>query len=107
LSAQLWEKNLCIPNLGYFSFQTIGGAISTTNHASSTKYGSLATSVVALDLITANGEVLHITKDNKDLFDAARNGLGCLGVISSVTLQCVNSFYLEVVLRLIMFTNCS
>jgi FAD/FMN-containing dehydrogenase len=38
---------------------------------------------------------VHITKDNKDLFDAARNGLGCLGVVSTVTLQCVPAFQLE------------
>jgi len=29
------------------------------------------------------------------LFDAARNGLGCLGVVSTVTLQCVSAFSLE------------
>jgi len=44
--------------------------------------------VAALQLVTPNGEVREVTADSDaDLFNAARVGLGALGVVTEVTLQ--------------------
>jgi len=101
LSVELWQSGLTIANVGWMDFQTVGGAVQVSTHASSIKLGNLASKVIAMEVISASGEVLNITSQHnnnsqeKDLFDAARNGLGLLGVVSTVTLQCEDAFNLE------------
>lgn len=52
--------------------------------------------VVALTLMTADGAVLECSESsNADVFQAARVHLGCLGIILTVTLQCVPQFHLQ------------
>ena len=52
--------------------------------------------MVALTLLTANGTLLECSESsNADVFQAARVHLGCLGVILTVTLQCVPQFHLQ------------
>lgn len=52
--------------------------------------------MVALTLMTADGEVLECSESrNADVFQAARVHLGCLGIILTVTLQCVPQFHLQ------------
>lgn len=52
--------------------------------------------MVALTLLTADGTVLECSEtSNADVFQAARVHLGCLGVILTVTLQCVPQFHLQ------------
>jgi L-gulonolactone oxidase len=54
--------------------------------------------VHALELMTADGQSVQCSRDeNTELFDAARIGLGALGVITRVTLNCVAAFALQAV----------
>jgi FAD/FMN-containing dehydrogenase len=73
-----------------------GGLISTTGIAGYTlggglgwlmaKYGLAADNLLAVDLVTADGEVLHVDADsNPDLFWAVRGGGGNFGVATSFT----------------------
>ena len=81
-------------------FQSIAGAVSTATHGTGLRYGSVSSLVVELELITAAGEVLRCSHDqNPDVFAAARCGLGALGLISTVTLQCEPAFCLKSVER--------
>lgn len=49
-----------------------------------------------MTLMTADGAVLECSESsNADVFQAARVHLGCLGVILTVTLQCVPQFHLQ------------
>ncbi len=96
LNALLDALGLAMPNLGDIDAQTIAGATSTGTHGTGAKLGGLSTQIAALDLVLANGEQLHCSPtDHPDLFDAARVGLGALGVISTVTLRCVPAFVLH------------
>ncbi|GAB2655399.1 D-arabinono-1,4-lactone oxidase [Kribbella swartbergensis] len=96
LNAGLAAFDLAMPNLGDIDKQTISGAISTGTHGTGARLGGLATQVVALDLVTADGSVLHCSaEENADVFNAARISVGALGVIFSVTLQCVPAFLLR------------
>jgi L-gulono-1,4-lactone dehydrogenase len=82
-------------NLGDVDVQTISGAISTGTHGTGAKLGGIATQVRALELVLADGSVLHCdAQQNADVFAAARVGLGALGVITMVTLQCEPAFAL-------------
>ena len=82
-------------NLGDIDVQTIAGAISTGTHGTGAKLGGIATQVRGLELVLADGELLACDADqHPDVFAAARVGLGALGVIASVTLQCEPAFAL-------------
>ncbi|MGH8962292.1 MAG: D-arabinono-1,4-lactone oxidase [Jatrophihabitantaceae bacterium] len=93
LNTALWHLDLALPNLGDIDVQTISGAISTGTHGTGAKLGGMATQVHALQLVTATGELLDIDSGH-EAFDAARIGLGALGVIATVTLQCEPAFAL-------------
>lgn len=86
---------LAMPNLGDIDRQTIAGAISTGTHGTGSSFGGLATQVVGVQLITGTGELITVSAaENPELLDAVRVGLGALGVLVSVTLQCVPAFVL-------------
>ncbi len=95
LNEALWSLGLSLTNLGDIDVQTISGAISTGTHGTGARFGGIATQVRALDLVLADGSVRHCAADNEaELFAAARVGLGALGVIATVTLQCEPAFAL-------------
>ncbi|GAA1590850.1 D-arabinono-1,4-lactone oxidase [Kribbella hippodromi] len=96
LNTGLAAFDLAMANLGDIDKQTISGAISTGTHGTGARLGGLATQVAGLDLVTADGSVLHCSvEENPDVFAAARISVGALGVISSLTLQCVPAFLLR------------
>ena len=98
LNSLLWELGLSMSNLGDIDVQTISGAISTGTHGTGIRLGGLATQVRALQLVLADGTILDCSRtENADVFAAARIGLGALGVLATVTLQCEPAFALRAV----------
>jgi L-gulonolactone oxidase len=98
LNGRLAQLGWALPNLGDIEYQTISGAISTATHGTGIKLGGLATQVVGLELVTGDGSVLRCSaEDEPEVFACARVGLGALGVLSTVTLQCVPAFNLHAV----------
>jgi L-gulono-1,4-lactone dehydrogenase len=96
LNTGLAAFDLAMANLGDIDKQTISGAMSTGTHGTGARLGGLATQVVALDLVTADGSVLHCSaEENPDVFAASRVSVGALGVITSLTLECVPAFLLR------------
>lgn len=96
LNAALDTLGLALANLGDIDAQTVAGAISTGTHGTGARLGGLATQVVALDLVLADGTVARCSAEERpDLFQAARVGLGALGVIATATLRCVPAFTLH------------
>jgi L-gulono-1,4-lactone dehydrogenase len=95
LNEALWHLGLSMSNLGDIDVQSIAGAISTGTHGTGAKLGGLATQVRALRLVLADGTLCDVdAAADPDLFAAARVGLGALGVIATVTLQCEPAFAL-------------
>ena len=95
LNAALAEFGLALANLGDIDAQTIAGALATGTHGTGARLGGLATQVEELELVLADGSVVTCSASSRpELFNAARVGLGALGVISTVTLRCVPSFTL-------------
>ncbi|MCK2026788.1 FAD-binding protein [Microbacterium sp. SSW1-47] len=89
---------LAMQNLGDIDRQSISGAISTGTHGTGATFGGLATQVVGVTLITAAGEFLRIDEQHQpELLPAVAVGLGALGIIVEVTLQCVPSFVLHAI----------
>jgi len=89
---------LAMQNLGDVDRQSIAGAISTGTHGTGTRFGGIATQVRGLTMITADGAFLRIDGENSpELLPAAVVGLGALGIIVEVTLQCVPAFSLHAI----------
>src|ERR1700728_199396 len=95
LNAALDGLGLAMANLGDIDAQTIAGALATGTHGTGSGLGGLATQAVGFELVLADGSVVACSAaDRPDLFCAARVGLGALGVVATVTLQCVPAFSL-------------
>jgi L-gulonolactone oxidase len=84
--------------MGDIAYQSIAGATSTATHGTGTQFGNISSRIVALRLVTADGSIIDCSADeNRDVFEVARVGLGALGILSTVTLQCVPAFRVHAV----------
>lgn len=96
LNRALAERDLAMANLGDIDHQSIAGAISTGTHGTGLRVGGLSTQVAGVRLVTADGEVREADATHDPaLFEAARLGLGALGVLVAVTLRVVPAFSLH------------
>src|SRR5205823_13963478 len=93
LNAVLAEHGLAMPNLGDIDRQTVAGALATGTHGTGAGFGCLPTFVSALSLVTGSGEVVRCSSG--DVFSAALVNIGALGVVTEVTLRCVDAFTLR------------
>jgi FAD-linked oxidoreductase len=100
LGDELLARGLAQENLGDIDVQSIAGAISTGTHGTGIRFGTLATQVAGLTLVTASGDVIECSEThNPDIFKAAQVSLGALGVIAAVTLRVVPAKRLRFVSR--------
>lgn len=98
LNPLLWDLGLAMINLGDIDAQSIAGAISTGTHGTGARFGGLATQIRALKLVLADGAVVDCSaEENPELFHAARLGLGAIGVIATLTLQCAPAYMMRAV----------
>jgi L-gulonolactone oxidase len=87
-----------VENMGDIAYQTIAGATSTATHGTGVAFGNISSRIVGLRLIAADGSALECNAtENADVFEAARVGIGALGIVSTITLQCVPAFRLHAV----------
>ena len=95
LNRLLADNGLAMANLGDIDRQTIAGATSTATHGTGERLGGLATQIVGLELVVGDGSVVTCSATERpELFAAARVGIGALGVVTAVTLQCEKAFTL-------------
>jgi xylitol oxidase len=86
-------KGFALHNLASLPHISIAGACSTATHGSGQKNGNLATAASALEIVTADGKVVNLSRERDDeTFNGAVVGLGALGVITKVTLDIQPSF---------------
>jgi L-gulono-1,4-lactone dehydrogenase len=97
LNAALLARGLSLANMGDIQVQTVAGAIQTGTHGTGRDIGGMAAQVAGLELVLADGTIASCTADSPadGLFDAARVGLGALGVVTAVTFRVVPAFLLE------------
>ncbi len=98
LPALLAPFGLALENMGDIDRQTVAGATSTGTHGTGADFRGLAAQITGAVLVTADGGVLHVDgARNAELLPAVRLGLGALGILVEVTIQCVPSFLLHAV----------
>ncbi len=88
LCPYLHDRGFALHNLASLPHISVAGACATATHGSGIKNGNLATAVSALELITASGDVLALSRERDgDAFRASVVNLGALGVVTKVTLN--------------------
>lgn len=98
LPALLRPYGLALENMGDIDRQSVAGATSTGTHGTGTGYRGLANQIVAVSLVTGDGTLLHVSAtENAELLPAVRLGLGALGILVDLTIQCVPAFLLHAV----------
>src|SRR3954466_8173384 len=98
LSDELDQRGLALENMGDIAYQSIAGATSTATHGTGTNFGNISSRIVGLRLIAGDGSIGEATPtQNPEVLDAARVGVGALGIVSTVTLQAVPAFRLHAV----------
>lgn len=96
LGELLHQNGMAMENLGDIDVQSIAGAISTSTHGTGVTFGTIATQVVGLTLVTGRGDILHCSEtENADLFKAAQISLGSLGIITRLELRVMPSYKLQ------------
>src|SRR5450755_1418835 len=88
LCPHLDSQGFALHNLASLPHISIAGACSTATHGSGEKNGNLASAVSALEIVTAAGEVVKLSRKlDGEVFRGAVVGLGALGVITRITLD--------------------
>src|SRR5262249_41272268 len=96
LSTLLHSKEFALQNLASLPHISVAGACTTATHGSGEKNGNLATAVSGLELVTAAGEVVKLSRENDgERFLGAVVSLGALGVITKVTLDLQPTFMMK------------
>jgi alditol oxidase len=84
------EHGLALANMGSLPHISVGGASATGTHGSGDGKRSLSSSVRAVDLVTAGGDLLSLSRDeDPEIFDGAVLALGALGIVTHLTLDLV------------------
>lgn len=93
LATFLNSHGYALHNLASLPHISVVGACATATHGSGVNNGNLATAVTAIEFIDASGELVTLRKDAEDdQFAGAVVGLGCLGVVTRVTLTVEPAF---------------
>jgi L-gulono-1,4-lactone dehydrogenase len=94
----LHARGLALANMGDITVQTVAGAIATGTHGTGRDSASLSAQVAALEVVLADGSVVTCSRTaDPELFEAARLGLGAVGVVTAVTFDVLPSFLLHAV----------
>lgn len=93
LAPYLHEKGFALHNLASLPHISVAGACATATHGSGEKNGNLATAVSAMEIVTAAGEIVMLSRaKDGEKFNAAVVHLGALGVVTKVTLNLQPTF---------------
>jgi len=112
---RLDEMGLALINMGAHTAQTVVGALSTSTHGSGIELGSAASFVKSIVVVASEGKVYRIEpadgitdpekfkskhsyielRQDDDWFKSVVIGLGCMGVVYSVTIKVREKYWLS------------
>jgi alditol oxidase len=83
--------DLALANMGSLPHISVAGAAATGTHGSGDGNRVLGSSVRAVELVGADGEVAHLDRTDPD-FDGSVLALGALGIVTTVTIDVVPAY---------------
>ncbi|WP_114750001.1 D-arabinono-1,4-lactone oxidase [Pleomorphovibrio marinus] len=93
LAKRLQEGGFALHNLASLPHISVAGACATGTHGSGDQNGNLSSSVVALEMLTADGSRVRLSKDQHvGRFNGTVVNLGALGVVTRMTLRILPTF---------------
>ncbi|MDO3627720.1 FAD-binding protein [Mucilaginibacter sp. BT774] len=88
LAPYLHQHGYALHNLASLPHISVAGSITTATHGSGIKNGNLSSVVTGLEIVIADGSIVHLSKTvDPEKLNAAVVGLGALGIITKITLQ--------------------
>ncbi len=104
LAPYIDAQGFAVHNLASLPHVSVAGACATATHGSGSKNGNLSTAVSAVEFVTADGEIVTLSRQKDgDKFPAAAVALGGLGVVTRVTLDVLPTFQV----RQVVYENLS
>ncbi len=96
LCQQMHEEGAALHNMASLPHVTVAGACATGTHGSGDGNGNLATAVVGLELVTADGGLRTLSRgEDGEAFEGAVVALGGLGVVTRITLATEPAYTME------------
>jgi alditol oxidase len=93
VAVELNAAGRALHNLGSLPHISVAGACATGTHGSGERNGNLATAVSAVEMVTADGDLVTVSRDDdQDRFPGAVVGLGALGIVTRMTLETLPAF---------------
>lgn len=93
LATVLDARGWALANLASLPHISVAGACATGTHGSGVGNGGLATAVQAMELVTASGDLVDVSRDDDpELMDALTVGLGAFGIVTRQTLSIEPTF---------------
>jgi alditol oxidase len=93
IATYLHENGYALHNLASLPHISAAGACATATHGSGMKNGNLSTAVSGLDILTASGDMLTLSRnEDSERFSGAVVGLGGLGAVINVQLDIQPAF---------------
>jgi xylitol oxidase len=93
LCRTLNDAGFALHNLASLPHISVAGACATATHGSGDGNGNLATAVSAMEMVTASGEVVAVSRElDGEAFDGMVVGLGAIAVVTRLTLDVVPAF---------------
>jgi xylitol oxidase len=94
LASHLHGAGYALANLASLPHICVAGACATGTHGSGDSTGNLATAVAAIEMVTADGELVTIERGADD-FAGAVVALGSLGIVVSLSLDIEPTYYVS------------
>lgn len=96
LCPALDRRGLALHNLASLPHISVAGACATATHGSGVGNGNLATAVSGLEIVTASGDLLTLSRErDRRTFHGGVVALGALGVVTKVTLDVQPAFVMR------------
>ena len=93
LATHLHHQGYAIHNLASLPHISVAGAIATATHGSGLRNGNLATALVGMKVVTADGSLRSFSKlDNAEEFNSVAIHLGAIGALAELTLKVEPTF---------------
>ena len=97
---ELAKHNLTLSNFSSIKEQQMGGWTQVAAHGTGAKLPTVDEMIVSLKVVTPSKGTLTLSNDSpseeeRELFRLVRCGIGALGIVSEMTLQCMESHNLE------------